>query len=201
MSEINAGGIGYSGEVRIAVKRGKTTLSERTVHNSGRVRLFKFLANALAGDYNKSLSPRMVRLFGKDKAATNDSTDVSTNKNADDPADENTWQFTEELAVSPWVTVGSAGVVEVTSKDGEELNDQAKVGFSFRIPASLITGEFCKIALYDMNPSAAGKDKLAVVGLIENKAWAPEEIEDKNGQSLEIEWTMTIQNTTTNATK
>ena len=170
MSEINAGGIGYSGEVRIAVRRGKTTLSERTVHNSGRVRLFKFLANALAGDYNKSLSPRMVRLFAKDKAATNDSTDVSTNKSKDDPTDENTWQFTEELAVSPWVTVGSVGVVDLSHTEDKQLEDCAKVSFSFRIPASLITGEFCKIALYDMDPSATDSDKLAVVGLIEDNA-------------------------------
>lgn len=95
------------------------------------------------------------------------------------------------------MSVGSVGVVDIASEEGKELNDQAKVSFSFRIPASLITGEFCKIALYDMNPSAPGTDKLAVVGLLdENGAWAPEEIEDKNGQSLEVEWTMTIQNTT-----
>lgn len=101
MSEINSGGIGYSGEVRIAVKHGKTTLSERIVHNSGRVRLFKFLANALAGDYNKSLSPRMVRLFTKSKAASSDGTGVAADNGEDNPGYENTWQFTEDLAVSP----------------------------------------------------------------------------------------------------
>lgn len=174
--------IGYSGAAKITAKKGKAIIWEKTAHNSGKKNLFKFMATALTGELNKQLLPKMIRLFGK----------TTPTETVDSARDESTWQFTEQLAACPLIHIGSAGVAE-SSEDG------AQTSLTFRIPGAMISGEFCKLALYPIDPSDPVADALAVIGLTkENEEgeveWAPESVSGKGDQSLEIEWTLTIQN-------
>lgn len=141
--------LGYAGTVRIALKRGKTTLWEKTAHNSGKKSLFKFIAQALTGELNKSLLPKMIRLFGKE-TAEEESKDVAAN--------ESTWQFTELLAASPLVHAGAAGIAESDSQSATAV-------LTFRIPGAMISGNFCKLALYPLDPSDPADGALATIGL------------------------------------
>lgn len=169
----------YSGEATIRVKKGKTTIRTTTAHNSGRKNLFKFLAEALTGALDKSLLPKTIRLYRH--LPTDDS---------EKPETESTWNLTEGAAVCPYVLVGAAGVAESS-------DDEAEASLTFRIPGSMLAGDFCKLALFP--PNASGEtDAIAVIGLTKTEdnaiVWDPVSVGSRGDQSLEIEWTLTIKN-------
>lgn len=69
-------GLGYTGSVTLSVKKGKTTLSSRTIHNAGCLNLFKFVASCLKGDFLSSMLPNKICLFSK--SATENASDESS---------------------------------------------------------------------------------------------------------------------------
>lgn len=60
---VTSGGIGYSGTIKVTVKRGKHTVSSKIYHNTGTPKLFEFMANVLAGRYSMVSSGRPQRLM------------------------------------------------------------------------------------------------------------------------------------------
>ena len=55
--------ISYAGKIKVSVERGNKTISTREYHNTGMPNLFKFLCNALAGNYLDNLRPVQIKLF------------------------------------------------------------------------------------------------------------------------------------------
>ena len=56
--------IGYEGRVTISQMYGKTKLNEWTIKNTGCKPLFRFIAEALCGEFRTDLRPCTIRLFG-----------------------------------------------------------------------------------------------------------------------------------------
>lgn len=62
--------IGYAGTINAKIKRGDTIISEKQYHNQGRFTLFKFICDALAGNFNASLRPCKIKLFNESHPAS-----------------------------------------------------------------------------------------------------------------------------------
>lgn len=142
--------IGYSGTVVINIKKGKTIISSRTVHNNGCVNLFKFIANCLKGDFLSSMRPCKICLFSR---ASTESASASD------------WNFTKDSAISPYIYMTTAAV-------STTIENTASVKYVFRIPYSQITGKVAKIALYDSTPADFTDSRYAYIGLVKNTGTA-----------------------------
>lgn len=55
--------LGYRGTVRIDIYRGDRLCKTLTQHNEGTPELFRYIANALAGNTNSALMPRYIHTF------------------------------------------------------------------------------------------------------------------------------------------
>lgn len=55
--------VSYSGQVKLSVQKGNKTLSTKTYHNAGTSKLFKFICEALAGNFRRGMLPSKIALF------------------------------------------------------------------------------------------------------------------------------------------
>lgn len=171
-----AGTIAYTGDIQIDYAHGKKIYKTVKAHNTGRVPLFSFIANCIAGTFNPGENPKYIRLFhvnNKDEEGT----------------------FTDEKSVAP---------VPFSTVAVEEYGDNAKTIFKFTIPFSLLPvvspdrkaqEGINQIAIYNStnyntktNPSAYFV--IHTPGSTETYAYL-----DSDGKSnVIITWTMTFKN-------
>ena len=55
--------LGYSGYVSIKIYKGNKLYKTINQHNEGTAELFRYIANALAGNTNSALMPRYIHTF------------------------------------------------------------------------------------------------------------------------------------------
>lgn len=71
--EVNAKqglGINYEGVITVSLKSGNRTINKKHYHNRGHIGLFKFICEALAGNFNKDIRPSRIRCYNADVPAT-----------------------------------------------------------------------------------------------------------------------------------
>lgn len=136
--------IGYQGKVTVSIKRGKTILAKKTYKNQGCYSMFKFIANALAGNFVSNNRPCKIRLF----------TSTTGTTEAD--------KYDSKLVVSPYILCNAASVgVAVSNPQTGIISPYASITYTFMIPYTLITGKAYRAALYGMNPSDTVNDRCA----------------------------------------
>lgn len=186
-------GITYEGRLNVQIKRGGKTISSSTYKNTGRTKLFKFLADCMTGVYSKDSRPCKLILFNKKNTIPED----------EDPADDKSWDFSASYKATPdgiVYTNASFSFIEpisseITGKEGYEVN------YEFKIPFSYITADIYKAAMYPNLISDSDTDRLAYFGFVtKNQATGEttwDEIEKPNDgeeYTLLLVWTMTINN-------
>ena len=146
-TEINQG-LGYSGIVTLRLARDNKILEQATIHNAGRIPLFRFFASCLAADWNMASStfPSRIVVF----SAENDETEFDSKK------------WTKNTAITPDSGIMQATVPEIIS---DEEDNSCAVKYHFRIPTSLIgsgsASNIGKIGLYSKNVTLS--DPLAYI--------------------------------------
>lgn len=173
--------IKYKGEVSIKVKKGNKVLSSYKSHNDGQEKLFKFLADALAGSFTTDNRPCKLKLFKKAETG-------------DDPTSP---IFSTGTSMSNYIMYNTIPVPKEFSEDG-------KIGYSityhFTIPSAYIeTGNTAiyKLAIYPEVSSNIETDMCATFLFTNDSgtAWEPQQINSISGNIvLFIDWTMTIGN-------
>lgn len=145
--------------------------------NTGCKPLFRFIAEALRGEFRADLRPCKIRLFGISHASEHEQ-DIYN-----DPA---TWQFSEDLAVSPCVYHNSADIInESQSADNPEY---VEASYTFKIPSNVISADkIYKIALYPNSVTDFKSQRCAYIGKIGKDDWEPLQIDNNTGNyALEI---------------
>lgn len=185
-------GITYEGRLNVQIKRGNKTISSSTYKNTGRTKLFKFLADCMTGIYSKDNRPCKVILFKKNIISEEE-----------DAANDKSWDFSASCkATSDGIVYTDASFSfiepisnEITGKEGYEVN------YEFKIPFSYITADVYKAAMYPNLISDSDADRLAYFGFVEkNQAtgettWAEiKKPDDGEEYTLLLVWTMTINN-------
>ena len=180
--------IGYSGRVEVKLLRDRKLISSYKYHNKGRGKLFKFLCNALAGNYIERERPCQVKLFYCKKADATDQNEKVDPKAFNWDAPDN-----ELTAASSFVSYDAAPVLV---KDDE--NDKYKITYHFRIPFTKICNKVIHIVgLYPANVISDKEDASAYYLFADAKenAWKPIIVPDLAGNfSLVIDWTLELEN-------
>ena len=181
----NTTNIGYFGEVTVQLKNGKKTISKYTYHNNGKNPLFKFIAEALAGNFNVENRPCKLKLFSK-----------TTNEDPSNPV------FSTNTHISQYIMYGLPPVPEIINSEDDTAG--YKVTYHFVIPNSYIFSGYDKIYKLAIYPAVTGSDpsqNICATFLFTNAAgtdWDPQAIRTgiSNNYVLVIDWTMTISNKT-----
>lgn len=181
-------GLNYSGQLVVKILSGNKVISTQTYHNNGRETLFKFLCNALAGNYIERQRPCQIKLFSYSSALKTNST----------PSDFN-WEtaFEDESAPTGITPFRDYDIVPVISKTQLDNYATYKTTYHFRIPFTLISGTtihmaglYPKNTIYDKNASA-----YYLFTNDDGTEWQPIEITDNAGNfSLVIDWILTFHN-------
>lgn len=185
--------LSYEGKVTVKIQRSGKTISSKTYHNSGRLPLFKFLCNCLAGVYSEQNRPAKIKLFNYDYASAGKY----------DPAQFN-WDndINDAEVVTPFVTYTSSPVIkeEIATPDGTKENAY-NVTYHFKINDTYISGEEINvIAIYGTNVVDQKNDACAYFVLKKKKdgssdeEWDPIRIQTTGSYSIIIEWTMKVSN-------
>lgn len=185
-------GITYEGRLNVQIKRGGKTISSSTYKNTGRTKLFKFLADCMTGVYSKDSRPCKLILFKKNIISEDE-----------DPANDKSWDFTASCKATPDGIVYTNAAFsliepisgEITGKEGYEIS------YEFKIPFSYITADIYKAAMYPNLISDSDTDRLAYFGFVKKNQATGEtnwdEIKKPNDgeeYTLLLVWTMTINN-------
>lgn len=179
--------IDYSGHVEVKLLRDRKVISSYKYHNKGRGKLFKFLCNALAGNYIERERPCQIKLFYYQKADTTDTNTkvLPNNFNWEELGDN------DLTAASTFINYDTAPVL---IKD----ENNYKVTYHFRIPFTQICNSSIYIVgLYPINVISDKDDASAYYLFIdtENNNWKPINIKDSAGNfSLVIDWTLMLEN-------
>ena len=171
--------IGYQGVVTLTVKNNQQIISKHRIHNSGRVPLFKFLANCLSANWGSAQSnfPSKIILFKADPSETSSQTF-------------NELYWTTEYAVTPDVGILQSTVPVVI---GNEENNSCTVKYHFRIPTSLISStNIGKSGLYSQ--LATINNPLAYVFVDSETQDALEGAEGNPNLVVLLDWELTISN-------
>ena len=174
--------VSYSGKVTLKIKRGNKVLTSKTFHNSGTNKLFKFIADALAGNFNVDLRPTQIKLFG----LQSDPDDL--------PA---TPKFTKNCSISTYIIASPAVATAPVASGGYAIT------YHFSIPSSYITGDkIYKMALYPRKVSNIETDMCAKFLFIKpdetndtSFVWYPQELAvNIDNYMLLVDWEMKIDN-------
>lgn len=177
--------IGYQGSINLNIANGKRTLLTKKYHNSGRYKLFKFLANCLAGNFAEPLRPVKVRLYYLPNATLDEH----------DPefiaADEFNFetQNNKLIAASPFIVYDATPVIDETNENN------VKITLHYSIPFAYISKEKIHIiALYSSNSSGTNEASAYYV-LKDNDGWDPLDLTDIVGDySIIFNWELAISN-------
>lgn len=172
-------GLGYSGIVTLKLAYDNKILKQTTIHNAGRISLFRFFASCLAANWNTASStfPSRIVIF----SAENNETEFDSSK----------WSKT--TAITPDTGIIQSTVPEIIA-DGE--HESCAVKYHFRIPTSLIgagdASAIGKIGLYSKNVTLA--DPLAYIFIdSETKTLIANAANNPNVVIL-LDWELTISN-------
>ena len=189
--------ISYRGELTVKQLNGKSVTKVMNFHNTGRLSLFRFICEALAGNLNNTIRPCKIALFTKEKNDTEEKYD-----------NESTWKFDDNLRVTNYVIYSSTAIASKVS------DNEAAVTYTFRIPYSYInfksdsldTGKIYKAGLYPVKPSGENRkytvnDQKAYFGFVKKDLsdWEPIDIDNisatvASNSSILIEWTIVVSN-------
>lgn len=179
-------GINYSGQVVVKILSGNKVISKHTYHNNGRETLYKFLCNALAGNYIERQRPCCIKLFKYASAFG------ENNKPSNFIWDEAFDNTDAPKSITPFKDYD---VVPVISRI--ELDDYAtyKTTYHFRIPFTLISDKV--IHMIGLYPKNTINDKNASAYYLftndDGTEWQPIEIADNAGNfSIVIDWILTF---------
>lgn len=158
-------GIGYSGKVTVDLVRGGKVVKTIRTHNKGKLPLFNFIANCLAGKFYESLKPQYIQLF-----------------NAGSPND------AVSYIPTPYSSVG------VETFENAETGDYCEVTFKFVVPFSILpTGATInQIRLYNQSNTAVNKE-IAYFDLVDEQG-QPLVITADGKSNVIITWVMKIAN-------
>lgn len=184
------GGVKYNGKVIVKKLKGKRIVQSKTYHNRGMANLFKYLASALVGEWQRNQAPACIQLFH-----INDTGDANAKP------DNFNW---DDLTTKP-ENFSSATVpiiYETTPKLYRSKSDSDSgysVKYSFRIPYSLISQDIIHFAGLFPNKDPATivpADVLAYYLFTDGDSWNPieKEKDSTNQYNLIIEWTMEVSN-------
>lgn len=160
----------YSGEVTVSVMRGSSVISKQKHHNDGGEALWKFVANALAGNFDHGSRPSRIQLY--------------SDKELSVPASERI------------LTDTAATTAKITDKQsGETIGWSATL--YFRIPyARIFSPEVAGMKLYGRLSADAGQDsEVCALHTLEEPIEGIDPTTSKN-YSLVIEWKLQITNVT-----
>ena len=171
----------YEGSVKMQIQRNGKTISTKTFKNSGRMPLFKFLCNCLAGVYSEQSRPVKLKLFNYTGTRQPQLFEWDS---------EEIWQELE--VASPFVNYTSSPVVK---EDAENGNYSAT--YHFKINDTYISGNRVNvIAIYGSN-AVDQKLEACAYFVLKNEAgaWEPIDFSASRGNfSVIFEWTMKISN-------
>ena len=177
--------IGYSGNIKLSLRSGKTVISTKVYNNHGGLELFKFLGYCLAGAYTAAdpVRPIKVGLY-YNTASTPSTAKIDTGMSS----------------ASILVTTNTAATIEEVA---ETATDSAvcKVTLHFVIPKIYITGSaFNQVVLYGadvvntaavMNGTYSAIFNLTANGdnwaTVDTASWA-------DNYNLVLEWEMSLKN-------
>lgn len=172
----SSSGIAYRGTVRIQFMKGDKVYRTIEQHNEGTAELFRYLANALAGNTNNTNMPKYIHTF-----------------NAEDPA--------SDQGDNLYGTNRSTCALNTPFSNVEVRYDSALDGYNteytFMIPYSQIWGTTNVLALY--NTTAFG-DSITPLAFIRLKHYDDPDrnqwitVTDSNTSNVVITWIMTVYN-------
>ncbi len=170
----NTQSIGYSGKISISIVNGKRVISKQNYHNEGRLELFRFLANCLAGNLVEGLRPIQIKFFKYPANTSFNWTEAVWNDTSTAPK-----------AVSPFIIYDAMPIVKAN-----ETTNTCTVVFHFRVPLSYLTDDSNLIGLYSSNSSDDFNASAWVIP--DQPITLPENV--VNNYSLILEWTLSISN-------
>lgn len=182
--------IGYQGKINLSVKHGNRTIINKSFSNSGRCKLFKFIASCLAGSLSQQAKPVKIKLFSY-PGELRMPNEFSWH---DDSA-----YLTE---VSPYILYDTAPTIRLkhdpNASGGNDDGDYYEVSFHFNVPFAYIAGaKIHAVGLYPNNAISTTGDVYAYY-LFANEQkteWDAISIGDATGDfSLIISWTLSISN-------
>jgi len=197
---------GYQGKVKVSLCRGNQILSTKEYHNNGMPDLFKFLANALAGNYLSFLRPVKIKLFKFPHAETTatdpDHLTVSNFKWANCWGAESGYVDKPPVGITPYILYDVAPVVKKVLNEGvlAPTSDDYhyETTFHFRIPFSYISDTTAHAVGFFPNEAVDDATEVSAYYLFTNAEgtdWDPLLIPESTGNfSIIIEWTMSISN-------
>ena len=179
--------IDYSGHVEVKLLRDRKIISSYKYHNNGRGKLFKFLCNALAGNYIERERPCQIRLFYYQNA------DIANPDINVAPSDFN-WETLGDNDLTVASSFINYDTTPVLIRDSE--NDKYKVVYHFRIPFTQICNSTIHIVgLYPINAISNRDDASAYYLFAEDNTWKPIDVPDSVGNfSIVIDWTLELEN-------
>lgn len=182
--EITSNSISYKGLVKIEYMHGSNCIKSYTVHNDGTAELFRFIANALAGNFNKSMRPQFIHTFycDRDEIRIAEESTSESARNILWSVERSTCAYNVPLQT---VQVRPAQI----STTVNPLEKPYITEITFMIPYSQIRDTSNIICLY--NTSAFGSDvkPLAYIILPEDK-----ELTIEGLTNVAITWSMSVSN-------
>lgn len=171
--------LGYAGKVTLNLKLDNQLIAKQTIHNTGRVPLFKFFASCLAADWNTASAtfPSRIVLFSA--------------KNGEDDFDPSNWTDTEALTPT-------SGIMQSTTPEiiANGVSNYCAVRYHFRIPTSLLGGgkatNIGKIGLY--SKTATLNDPLAYIFIEDSDKEILSKAENSPNLVIVLDWELTISN-------
>ena len=187
----------YLGTVSIKFMKGDSLLKTKTYTNSGMPNLFKFICNALAGNYIPANAPCQIKLYRLLSAEDSDTSEgilpVKFNWNT---------HFEELDAATPYILYDTTPKVKAINEDG---NNHYATSYHFRVPFTLISEEIIHAVGFYPSNVISPEDEVCAYYLFTTQeesfngtevVWDPIKLPSAaNGNySIIVEWTMAVMN-------
>lgn len=173
--------LGYSGTVKIEIYKGKKLHKTIRQHNEGTLELFRYLANALAGNTTSTLMPRYIHTFYCDKFNADYTWKTEATGNNLYGTDKSTCSYNTPFS-------------NVDVKYNKNVNDGEggyNTEYKFLLPYNQISETTNVVCLYNTTAFGDNIVPLAYIKL-DHEDWLV--LNENNDSNIVVTWIMTVCN-------